>query len=62
MGAFPMRILLATDGSEDALLAARAASNLAARTGAALHVVHAHTPSYLWTWPYSLVQLDDASL
>lgn len=34
-------ILLATDGSEDARLAARAAGSLAERAGAKLHVVHA---------------------
>ena len=39
--AFPTKILVATDGSEDALLAAQAASDLSDRTGAELHVVHA---------------------
>lgn len=34
------RILLATDGSEEAELAARTAANLAAKTGSELHVVH----------------------
>jgi nucleotide-binding universal stress UspA family protein len=38
---FPTRILLATDGSEEAALAARAASDLSDRAGAKLHVVHA---------------------
>lgn len=37
---FPKRILLATDGSEDAALAARAATDLAEATKARLHVVH----------------------
>ena len=37
----PKTILLATDGSEDAALAARAAVDLSERTGAELHVVHA---------------------
>lgn len=40
MNDFPTRILLATDGSEDAMLAARAAISLADRTGAELHVIH----------------------
>ncbi|HSK84906.1 MAG TPA: universal stress protein [Rubrobacter sp.] len=40
MEVWPRTILLATDGSEDAALAARAASNLAEKTGAELHVVH----------------------
>ncbi len=38
---FPTKILVATDGSEDALLAAQAALDLSDRTGAELHVVHA---------------------
>jgi nucleotide-binding universal stress UspA family protein len=38
---FPTKILVATDGSEDALLAAQAAIDLSVRTGAELHVVHA---------------------
>ncbi len=37
----PNRILLATDGSEDAARAAQAAAGLAERAGAELHVVHA---------------------
>jgi nucleotide-binding universal stress UspA family protein len=40
MSEFPAKILLATDGSEGALLAARAAISLARDTGAELHVVH----------------------
>jgi nucleotide-binding universal stress UspA family protein len=38
---FPTRILLATDGSEDAVLAARAAVDLSNRVGSELYVVHA---------------------
>jgi nucleotide-binding universal stress UspA family protein len=41
MSALPEKILLATDGSEDAKLAARAAADLSERTGAELHVIHA---------------------
>src|SRR5215216_4873861 len=37
---FPVKILLATDGSEEAVLAAQSAADLAARTGSELHVVH----------------------
>ncbi len=37
---FPTRILLATDGSEDAALAARAAFDLATKAGSELHVAH----------------------
>ena len=40
MGVFPTRILLATDGSEGADLAASRAVDLARRTGSELHVVH----------------------
>lgn len=57
-GAFrPDKILLATDGSPDAGLAARAATELARKTGAGLHVAHAwhhHVqrfgyPTIVWT-------------
>jgi nucleotide-binding universal stress UspA family protein len=41
MSVFPMKILLATDGSEDAALAAKAAVDLAGKTDSELHVVHA---------------------
>jgi nucleotide-binding universal stress UspA family protein len=41
MSVFPTRILLATDGSEDAELAARTAADLAESTGSELHVVTA---------------------
>src|SRR5215210_3255299 len=37
----PDRLLLATDGSEDAMLAVRVAIDLSLRTGARLHVAHA---------------------
>jgi len=40
MREFPAKILLATDGSEDAALAARAAVGLAKDTSAELQVVH----------------------
>jgi nucleotide-binding universal stress UspA family protein len=40
MSIFPTRILLATDGSEEAELAARTAVDLAGKTGSELHVVH----------------------
>lgn len=43
------RILLATDGSEDAALAARAATDLSRKTGAELHVAHVwHIPVGAW--------------
>ena len=40
MSIFPTKILLATDGSEEAELAARTAADLAGKTGSELHVVH----------------------
>src|SRR5918998_266168 len=40
MSDFPTKILLATDGSPDAVLASRAAADLSVRPGSALHVVH----------------------
>ena len=49
---FPTRILLATDGSEEAVLAAKTASDLANKTDSELHIVHVrprirpHHPGY----------------
>ncbi|MDQ5819607.1 MAG: universal stress protein [Actinomycetota bacterium] len=40
MSIFPTKILLATDGSEQAELAARTATDLAGKTSSELHVVH----------------------
>jgi nucleotide-binding universal stress UspA family protein len=40
MNGFPTKILVATDGSEHAALAVRAACDLSLRAGAQLHVVH----------------------
>jgi nucleotide-binding universal stress UspA family protein len=40
MSIFPTKVLLATDGSEEAELAARTAADLAQKTGSELHVVH----------------------
>ena len=40
MSLFPTKILLATDGSEDATLAAGAAVDLSIRSGSQLHIVH----------------------
>jgi nucleotide-binding universal stress UspA family protein len=48
MGDFPTRILLATDGSEGADLAASRAAELAQRTDSELHVVHVgQAPAFL---------------
>ena len=40
MSIFPTKVLLATDGSAEAQLAARIAADLAQKTGSQLHVVH----------------------
>jgi nucleotide-binding universal stress UspA family protein len=40
MSIFPTKVLLATDGSEEAELAARTAADLQQKTGSELHVVH----------------------
>lgn len=40
MSVFPTKILLATDGSEDAAQAREAAGDLARRSGSELHIVH----------------------
>ena len=40
MSIFPTKILLATDGSEEAALAVRTAADIAQKTGSELHVVH----------------------
>ena len=46
MRIFPTKILLATDASKEATLAARTAIDLAQKTGSELHVVHARIPPY----------------
>jgi nucleotide-binding universal stress UspA family protein len=57
MSTFPAKILVATDGSEDAVLAVQAAVDLSNETGAELHVVHVgeSLPTYpsssFWSFP-----------
>jgi nucleotide-binding universal stress UspA family protein len=46
MSIFPTRMLLATDGSEEATLAAQTAIDLANKTGSELHVVYADMLPY----------------
>jgi nucleotide-binding universal stress UspA family protein len=46
MSIFPTRILLATDGLEEATLAAQTAIDLANKTGSELHVVHVRISLY----------------
>ena len=55
MSIFPTRILLATDGSEEAELAALRAVELAQSTASELHVVHVGVvPSFLVSYPGTL--------
>jgi nucleotide-binding universal stress UspA family protein len=55
MSIFPTRILLATDGSEEAELAALRAVELAQRTDSELHVVHVGVvPTLLVSYPGTL--------
>lgn len=57
MNEFPTKVLVATDGSEDAALAIRAATDLSDRAGSELHVVHAwRRPTFLG---YSLAETDE---
>jgi len=56
----PMRILLATDGSEEANLAASTAADLAKSTNAELHVVCVgHVPTILYESPEAVVPDPD---
>ena len=60
MKLFPDRILLATDGSQDAALAARVVADLSSATGAELHIVHAWQAelpkkAYAVTVPHSTI-------
>ena len=55
MSIFPTRILLATDGSEEAELAATKAVVLADATDSELHVVHVGVlPTFLESYPGTL--------
>lgn len=48
MSIFPTKILLATDSSEEATLAAKTAVDIAQKTGSELHIVHARSvPVYI---------------
>ncbi|MEJ7843330.1 MAG: universal stress protein, partial [Rubrobacter sp.] len=56
----PNKILLATDGSTDAKLGARAATELARKTGSELHVAHAWT-HHVQSFGYPTVGWTDYS-
>jgi nucleotide-binding universal stress UspA family protein len=52
MSIFPTKVLLATDGSKEAQLAATAAADLAKRTGSELHLVYVgHMPPAYYESP-----------
>lgn len=53
MAEFPTKILVATDGSEDSLVAIQKAADLANDTGAELHMVYVMLISY-WFMPDNL--------
>ena len=67
MSIFPTKVLLATDGSEEADLATRTAADLADKTGSELHLVHVFdiTPWYP-TYPEGFglggVEVEDPEL
>jgi nucleotide-binding universal stress UspA family protein len=58
MSDFPANLLLATDGSPDAALAARAAADLSGTTEAKLHVVHVGKSLSAYARPVSMPKED----
>ena len=67
MSIFPTKVLLATDGSKEAELAARTASELADKTDSELHVVHVFGitpwyPAYPEGVSFGGVELEDPVL
>jgi nucleotide-binding universal stress UspA family protein len=59
---FPTKILLATDGSEEATLASSTAADLARSTGSELHVVYVEPASYVYEmaeWEASRADVRD---
>ncbi|MGB3633637.1 MAG: universal stress protein [Rubrobacteraceae bacterium] len=62
MSNLPEKILLATDGSEDAAAAARAAADLSKRLNADLYVVHAWRKPHEYEYPGVPQPIDAAAL
>jgi nucleotide-binding universal stress UspA family protein len=67
MSIFPTKVLLATDGSKEADLAARTAADLADKTGSELHMVHVFDispwyPAYPEGFGFGAAQLEDPVL
>ncbi len=61
MSVFPTKILLATDGSEDAAAAGRAAADLSGKLDAGLYVVHAWRKPREYAYPGVSHQMDAVS-
>ena len=59
MSIFPTTILFATDGSEEATLAARSAAALATRTGSELHVLTAGPELPYYELPEAPASFED---
>ena len=60
MKEFPSSILVAIDGSEDAALAIKAATDLSVRAGSELHVVHTwRRPTFLGYYPVGEAENSD---
>jgi len=59
---FPTKILLATDASEEAALAAQTAADIANKTGSELHVVHARLALPWTTGYYSATESPTTSI
>ena len=62
MSIFPTKILLATDASEEAALAAQTAADIANKTGSELHVVHARLALPWTTGYYSATESPTTSI
>ncbi|MDP8951718.1 MAG: universal stress protein [Actinomycetota bacterium] len=60
MSIFPTTMLLATDGSEEAKLAARTAVELADRTNSELHVVHVGRPEPIGSYEIHYEEVTEA--
>src|SRR5215216_2717876 len=60
MSIFPTTILLATDGSEEAQLAATTAADLAEKTNSELHVITVGPDHPLYAYPEAPARFEDA--
>lgn len=61
MVTLPTKVLLATDGSEDAAAASRAAADLSKRLDAELYVIHAWKKPHEYAYPDITQPIDAAS-